>query len=414
MRLATYGVNGPYGEPCHICANLWALHSYGCGCRVATRKRSTGTAPVVAVVASTGTATKSTTARAVKTAVPVRRPPARLKDVAEAAGVHPSTASRALNEETATLVQRETVERIRRVAAELGYRVNGMARALKTRRSMAIGMVVPDITNPFFPPAVRGAEETLAKAGFSLLLSSSNNDSDRAQSQLDAMIDAQVDGLLLAMIKRRDPIMDRLRERRVPAVLFNRTVDEEEFSSVVPDDAKGSRLAVAHLNDLGHKHLGLVVGPLYTSNGDRRLRAFTQSARRFGLRTTIIEAAAFDEVSGCHAARQLLRETPGVTGVVAGNDLLALGVIDAATEQGLRCPRDLSVVGFNDMPLAGRLQPPLTTIAIPESDLGRLAAECLMSLIDDPDQPPTHLLVPVSLVVRGSTAPPRGSTRKSR
>jgi LacI family transcriptional regulator len=330
-----------------------------------------------------------------------------LKDVARVAGVHPSTASRALNDQTSALVQQETIERVRRAAHDLGYRVNGMARALKTRRSMAIGMVVPDITNPFFPPAVRGAEETLAKAGFSLLLSSSNNDADRAQGQLDAMIDAQVDGLLLAMIKRRDPIMDRLRVTRVPAVLFNRTVDEEDISSVVPDDATGSRLAVAHLNDLGHKDIGLVVGPLYTSNGDRRLRAFTQATRRHGLRAKIVEAAAFDEISGYRAGQQMFREHPNVTAVVAGNDLLALGVIDAATERGLRCPRDVSVVGFNDMPLAGRLQPPLTTISIPEHDLGRLAAECLISLIEDPAQPPKHILVPVTLVVRGSTGPPR-------
>ena len=329
------------------------------------------------------------------------------------AGVHPSTVSRALNDQTSALVQAETIERVRRAANELGYRVNGMARALKTARSMSIGMVVPDITNPFFPPMVRGAEETLAAAGYSLLLSSSNNDSDRAQSQLDTMIDAQVDGLLLAMIKRRDPIMDRLREGRVPAVLFNRTVDEEDISSVVPDDAKGSRLAVGHLHELGHKHVGLVVGPLYTSNGDRRLRAFTRAARRLGLDFTVVEAAAFDEVSGFRAGQQLLRDAPEVTGVVAGNDLLALGVIDAANAAGLQCPRDISVVGFNDMPLAGRLQPPLTTISIPEHDLGRLAAECLIRLIEDPGQPAVHVLVQVTLVVRGSTAPPRKRLRSA-
>jgi LacI family transcriptional regulator len=325
--------------------------------------------------------------------------------------VHPSTASRALNDQTAGLVQQETIDRVRLAAKELGYRANGMARALKTARSMSIGMVVPDITNPFFPPAVRGAEETLAAAGYSLLLSSSNNDSDRAQGQLDAMIGAQVDGLLLAMVKRRDPIMDQLRERRIPAVLFNRTVDEDDISSVVPDDAKGSRLAVRHLHELGHELIGLVVGPLYTSNGDRRLRAFTRTARRLGLGIKVVEAAAFDEVSGFRAAQQLFEEFPGVTGVVAGNDLLALGVIDAATAAGLKCPRDVSIVGFNDMPLAGRLQPPLTTIAIPEQDLGRLAAERLLSLIENPGQPAEHLLVPVSLVVRGSTGPPRKRAR---
>jgi LacI family transcriptional regulator len=239
------------------------------------------------------------------------------------------------------------------------------------------------------------------------LLSSSNNDTDRALGQLDAMIEAQVDGLLLAMIQRRDPIVDRLSNRTIPVVLFNRTVDEGEFSSVVPDDATGSRLAVNHLYGLGHRRLGLVVGPLFTSTGDRRLRAFRAAAKRLKMQAHVVEAAAFDEASGYRAGQQLLRQFPDVTGIVAGNDLLAIGVIDAALEAGLRCPRDLSVVGFNDMPLAGRLQPPLTTILVPELELGQVAAECLLRLIADPSSPAEHTLVPVTLVVRGSTAPPR-------
>lgn len=331
----------------------------------------------------------------------------RLRDVAAAAGVHPSTASRALNDETAGMVQAETLERVRRTAREMGYRVNGMARALKTRRSMSIGMMVPDITNPFFPPAVRGAEEALANAGYSLLLSSSNNDNERAKDQLDAMIEARVDGLLLAMVRRRDPIIDRVVTSGIPTVLFNRTADGSGISSVVPDDAKGSRLAVNHVAELGHRTIGLVIGPLYTSNGDRRLRAFQSATRRLGLAAHVVEAKAFDEESGYSAAMKLFAEVPHVTAVVAGNDLLALGVIDAGRETGRDCPGDLSVVGFNDMPLAGRLQPPLTTVSVPEQELGQLAADCLLKAIADPGQPPVRILVPVQLIVRGSTAPVR-------
>ena len=321
--------------------------------------------------------------------------------------MHVSTASRALNAQTAAMVQWETQERVRLAAAELGYQVNGMARALKTQRSMSIGMVVPDITNPFFPPAVRGAEQALAEAGFSLLLSSTDNDVEKGQRQLGTMIEARVDGLLLAMVQRRDPLVDRLRSSGIPTVLFNRTVDGDGMSSVVPDDALGSRLAVAHLHELGHRRIGLVVGPLFTSNGDRRRRAFRRAIQRLGLESHIVEATAFDEESGYRAARQLISEYPTMTAVVAGNDLLALGVIDAATDAGLSCPTDLSVVGFNDMPLANRLQPPLTTVSAPEHELGRLAAECLLALIADRDLPPARIVVPVTLVVRGSTAPPR-------
>ena len=331
----------------------------------------------------------------------------RLKDVAEAAGVHVSTASRALNDQTAAMVQEATLNRVRDAAHQLGYRVNGMARALKTRRSMSIGMLIPDITNPFFPPVVRGAEGALALAGYSLLLSSTDNDENKARGQLDAMIEARVDGLLLGMVQRRDPAVDRLRAAHIPAVLFNRTVDDAGTSSVVPDDALGVRLAVTHLHELGHRRVGLVVGPLFTSNGERRLRAFRRTARRFGLEFHVIEATAFDEAAGLRATEQIIREFAGMTAVVAGNDLLALGAIDAGLKVGLRCPRDLSVVGFNDMPLAGRLSPPLTTVNVPELTLGRLAAQALLRVIADPDRPPERIVVPVTLVPRGSTAPPR-------
>jgi LacI family transcriptional regulator len=254
---------------------------------------------------------------------------------------------------------------------------------------------------------VRGAESALARAGFSLLLSSTDNDPDKARGQLDAMVEARVDGLLLGSVQRRDPAVDRLRGSGIPAVLFNRTVDDDAISSVVPDDALGVQLAVDHLHELGHRRIGLVVGPLFTSNGERRLRAFRRAARRLGLDFHIVEATAFDEAAGLHATEQMLAEFSGMTAVVAGNDLLALGAIDAGLKAGLRCPRNLSVVGFNDMPLAGRLNPPLTTVNVPELILGQLAAQALLNVIATPDRPPERTVVPVSLVVRGSTAPPR-------
>jgi LacI family transcriptional regulator len=344
------------------------------------------------------------------------RPP-RLKEVAEAAGVHFSTASRALNEQTSWMVHPETLERVRAVASDLGYRVNGVARGLKTSRSMAIGMVVPDITNPFFPPAVRGAEERLAEAGLSLLLSSTDNVPDKARRQIDAMLEARVDGLLLAMAHRKDPVVGSLRAVGIPVVLLNRTTDQAGVSAVVPDDRRGVRLAVDHLYELGHRRIGFVGGPRFTSNGEQRLTAFRRVTRRLELSAPTVDASLFDESSGYQAARTLLDREPDVTAVIAGNDMLALGVLDAAAEIGLVCPRDLSVVGFNDMPLAGRLQPPLTTIFVEEHEVGSRAADLLLTHIREPQTPGQTVVIPVELVVRGSTAPPRsrrsGVSRRS-
>lgn len=330
-----------------------------------------------------------------------------LKDVAELAKVHISTASRALNSQTASMVRPETVEIVRKAAAKLGYSVDGVARALKTRRSMSIGIIIPDITNPFFPPAVRGAEEVLAAAGYSVILSSTNNDVTKGHTQFEAMLQARVDGFLLGMTRREDPILDRLRSSGIPTVLFNRGIDKSGFSTVVPDDAHGSQLAVDYLHKLGHRNLGLVVGPTYTSTADSRLQAVRKAVKKLGLQCHVVEAKGFDETAGREAMEQMLCESPTVTAVIASNDLIALGVIDAVRNSGKNCPKDVSVVGFNNMPLAGRLDPPLTTVNVPEYELGRQAAECLIRELKKPGSKPVRILIPVNLVVRGSTAPVR-------
>jgi LacI family transcriptional regulator len=335
-----------------------------------------------------------------------RRPP-RLKDVADAAGVHVSTASRALNEQTAALVNETTLNRVRQAASQLGYRVNGMARALKMQRSLSIGMIVPDITNPFFPPAVRGAEDVLDRAGFSLLLSSTDNDPARARRQVSTMLESQVDGMLLAMARREDSLVEELVAAGTPVVLVNRTIERGGVTAVVPDDGNGEAQAVQHLYGLGHRRIGFVAGPLFTSNAASRLASFGQGAAGLGLRAaTTVEAEAFDEVAGYRAGSALLAEHPQLTAVIAGNDLLAIGVIEAAARQGLTCPRDLSVVGFNDMLLAGRVSPPLTTVRVPEYEIGARAAELLLAGIENPQRSVETVLFPCELIVRGSTAPP--------
>jgi LacI family transcriptional regulator len=335
-----------------------------------------------------------------------------LRDVAELSGVHPSTVSRALNSQTAAMVHSDTAKRIQLAAKKLGYSVDGVARALKTRHSMSIGILIPDITNPFFPPAVRGAEEVLAAAGYSVILSSTNNNLATAQAQFVAMAQARVDGLLLGMIQRADPLVDQLRSSGIPTVLFNRTNDKGDFSSVVPDDAHGAQMAVEHLHKLGHRNLGLVVGPVFTSTADSRLRAVRKAVKKLNMECHVIEAPGFDETAGQVAMEQMLRESGDVTGVIASNDLIALGVIDAATQAGLRCPQDISVVGFNNMPLAGRLNPPLTTVNVPEYELGRRAAECLIRVMANPEHHQEHIVIPVNFVVRGSTG--QVHARKSR
>jgi LacI family transcriptional regulator len=342
------------------------------------------------------------------------RPP-RLKDVAEAAGVHPATASRALNEHTAELLSPETAERVRAAAERLGYRVNRMARALKTRRSFAIGMLIPDITNPFFPPVVKGAEDALAHAGYTLVLANTDNDETKERLQLSGMLQSQVDGLLMATARRRGTAVEQLRAGPVPMVLVNRTIDRGGVSAVIPDDLVGMALAVRHLHELGHRRIGHVGGPQDTSTGARRARGFSAAMRDLGLPAgPMVRTKLFNEEEGRRAAETLLEREPGLTAIVAANDLLALGTLDAAAAAGLHCPDDLSIVGVNDMPMSDRVQPPLTTIRVGEYELGREAARLLLAHIEQPGREPETVLITPELVVRGSSAKPAHRHRGNR
>jgi LacI family transcriptional regulator len=327
-----------------------------------------------------------------------------LKDVAKAAGVHTATASRALNEHTASMVSPQTVERVREAAQSLGYRVNRVARGLKTNRSFTIGMLVPDITNPFFPPMVRGAEDGFAQAGYTLVLADTDNDAGKERRTQTVMLERQVDGLLLATARRRDPVIDDLLATSVPFVLVNRTIDRGGVAAVIPDDQAGMALAVDHLYELGHRVIGHVAGPSGTSTGSRRAAGFVAAVRSLGLEPgPVVEVGSFTLDAARAVADVLLTGPSRPSAIVAANDLIALGTLDAARTLGLTCPRDLSLVGFNDMPFIDLLEPPLTTIRINEYELGMRASQMLLSLIEDPGARRETIMLAPELVVRGST-----------
>jgi LacI family transcriptional regulator len=334
----------------------------------------------------------------------VPRMPVTVREVARLAGVHPATVSRALNDATRDLVAPETARRVDEAVQRLGYRPNPLARGLRTRRSLSVGVVVPDLTNPLFPPIVRGIEDALDGAGYTALIVNTDGGVDREQRGIASILDRQADGLILAAATLTDAIVAELTDRQVPLVLVNRRVDDERVDAVTADDRLGIRLAVDHLHDLGHRHVGHVAGPSATSTGYTRLSAFRTATRRRGLVSHVVTAAAFTSAAGATAAATLLRHHPDLTAIVAGNDLIALGCLDALRERGLRCPEDVSVVGFNDMPFVDRIHPPLTTIHVPHYALGEHAAMLLLSRMRDGGRPARQVVVEVTLVVRGSTS----------
>jgi LacI family transcriptional regulator, galactose operon repressor len=335
--------------------------------------------------------------------------PATLRDVARAAGVHPGTVSRALNPATEGLVNPETVRRVRDAAATLGYRPNPMARGLKTNRTYTVGVLVPDIQNPLFPPIIRGIDDGLGAAGYTPLIANTDNDRERERTDVEAMRARQVDGLITATARRDPEWLAGLAGVETPVVLVNRGVADGSLSATVPDDREGARLAVRHLAELGHRRIAHLAGPDELSTGHERRAGFEEAMRASGL---AVEAAlvrtgrAFTEREGARLCAELLDVDASVTGVVAGNDLMALGCYDVLAERGLGCPGRLSIVGFNDMPFADRFQPPLTTIRMPHYEIGVTAAGLLLERLQDEAAPPREVVLPVELVVRGSTGPP--------
>jgi LacI family transcriptional regulator len=330
--------------------------------------------------------------------------------VANEAGVHPATASRALNPETRHLVNDETAQRVHRVADSLGYQPNPIARSLKTARSSSIGLVIPDLTNPLFPPIVRGVEDVLGGVGYNAWIVNTDNDPARETAAVESLQNRSVEGFVFATARLHHPLLERLAAIGTPTVLVNRRLAMSDIPSVTGDDAGGVAMAMRHLVDLGHRKIVHLAGPQDLSTGVNRLRAFRQALEDHGLENSpsrLKLCSAWAETAGAKAVTELLDDGVEFTAVLAGNDLLALGCYDALAERGLSCPDDVSVVGFNDMPFVDKLSPPLTTVRIPHYEVGAEAAHLLLERLRAPSRSARSILLPLTLVNRKSTAPPR-------
>jgi LacI family transcriptional regulator len=334
-----------------------------------------------------------------------RPSPPTLKQIAEAGGVHVSTVSRALDPQKRHLVAEDVADRIRDLARRLGYQPNRMAASLRTGRSRLVGVLLPDLANPVFAPILGGITEALAAEGYAPIVADAGNDIDRQLAFIDNLINQRVDGLLLATVARRDKVVSHCLDRGVPTVLVNRSELRDRVSSVVSDDALGMRLAVDHLTDLGHTVIGHLGGPLATSTGKLRRDGFDRAMRRHHLAPHHAEAERYSRDAGAAPARRLVETVPGLTAIVAANDLLALGALDALRDLGLRCPQDIAVVGHNDMPLVDLVSPPLTTVRIEHRAMGEQAARLLLQEIGSGALTLRHVVLQPELVVRGSTAP---------
>jgi LacI family transcriptional regulator len=340
-----------------------------------------------------------------------------LKDVAEAVGVHVSTVSRALDPKSRHLITPELAEKVLRVSAEMKYRPNASAYSLRTRRTRTIGVMLPDITNPIFPPIIRGIEDGLEARGYAAIVANTDLRPERDRAITENLLARGIDGLITASVRMADEALAEMADSGVAVVTVNRRVAAPSVSSVVNNEEAGIRRMVEHLVGLGHRRIAHIAGPQEASTGLWRRKAFVEAAAAFGLPADegfIAYAERFREGPGMRCAGEILDRVAGVTAIVCANDRLAIGALDALAARGLSCPGDVSITGFNDMPMVDRLQPPLTTVRIQHYEAGRRAAEIVLDLAEaDGEVEPVHAVLPVELVVRGSTAAPRAARRSA-
>ena len=334
---------------------------------------------------------------------------ATLSDVAKATGVHLSTVSRVMNPETRHMVSADVAKRILAEARKLGYRPNRAASTLVTRKSNIIGVVLPDITNPVFPPILTGIEEGLRKHGYQAIVANVGADEEEQRFVINLLLGQQVDGLILATARRHDPVVRMCVEQRVPLVTVNRRDESGIASCVISDDGHGMRLAVRHLLELGHRRIAHIAGLDALSTGHFRRLGFLAAVAESGIdpaRVAVCEASGHTRECGKAALLELMRRAPQTTAIVTGNDLVAIGCYDALAELGLRCPQDVSIVGHNDVPFMDMVRPPLTTVRIRHHGMGVDAARLILQTIEAPDAPVLDIRLKPELVVRESSAAP--------
>lgn len=339
---------------------------------------------------------------------------ATIQDVARAASVHPSTVSRILRAEPGSRIPPATVDRVMKAARSLGYSPNRLAVSLRTKRSMAIGVVVTDTANPTIPPLLLAIDKVLAPRGYVAVVAHLRPGHPAAADDAHKLLSRQLDGLILASSAHLPELQAICEEAHLPvASVFAEHVESDGADTY---EASGIRLALEHLGGLGHRRVVHIAGPADRTTARTRARAFLAAMSALGLPLTsasIIESARYTREAGVVACEQALALSPRPTAILASHDLIALGCIETFRRRNIACPGEISVVGFDDIPNLDLMEPPLTTIRIDYADLGRQAAQFLLDAIDADSVAIAHdyKLVP-ELIVRGSTVAPAPAARR--
>ena len=311
-----------------------------------------------------------------------------IKDIAKKAGVSPTTVSRVLNNKPD--VSDETKKRIQQVIDELNYNPNGIARGLVLDKTHTLGLVIPDISNPFFPEVAKGIEDKAKEAGYSVIFCNTDNHTQGEKEAIELMKSKQVDGMIvsLAINDQNKEELDELAAQDFPVVQIDRKIPESGFPAVVIDNQAAAYKATKYLIDLGHQKIAHISGDLEVKPAQDRLAGFKSALQEAGLscKEELIREGDYSSQSGYREMKELLDLSEQPTAVFIANDLMALGAYEAVFEAGLKLPEDISIVGYDDIEVASVIRPALTTISQPEYQLGVEAAKLLINNLESNEQ----------------------------
>ena len=335
---------------------------------------------------------------------------ATIREVAESAGVSYATVSHVIN--NTRVVSQGTRERVLAAMAALNYRPNALARSLRQGKTNTMGLVLPDSANPFFAEISRSIEDAAFKKGYSVFLCNTELDTQRELFYVDVLSKKQVDGIIFVAAGDQADSLDFLLRQNMPVVMIDRDLPNVEVDAVLTDHQLGGFLATRHLIELGHKRIACIAGPSSITPSAQRMTGYRQALEQAGLPYDegLIIRGDYHARSGMEVTHAILKLVPRPTAIFALNDLMALGALRAAAEAGYAVPRELAVVGYDDLELAQFTTPPLTTIAQPKREIGAQAVNLLVERISRRSLSPNRLILAPELIVRRSTKELDGST----
>jgi LacI family transcriptional regulator len=321
-----------------------------------------------------------------------------IRDVAKLAGVSVATVSRVLNQNG--YVNEETEKRVRQAIKQLNYKPNEVARTLFKKSSKTVGLIVPDISNPFFPELVRAVEDVTNIYDYTVILCNSDEKSEKEKEYIEVLKQKYVDGIILTTNQLE---LDEVSEMNVPVVVLDRPLNHS-FPSVIADNYGGARLATRHLYEIGCRRIAHIQGPSHVVNAMERFNGYRDEMKELGLwDENLVILGNYQLNQAKEAVLHALKEH-GIDGIFAGNDVMAVGALKAVQQLGLRVPEDVAIIGYDGIPLTEMTTPELSTISQPIYEMGAIAARLLVKKIEGQPLEQLHYVLPVQLVQRQSTS----------